>query len=262
MGIIRSFFDKLTFKDYRTYVLDNQARLYHEIKSLQDQIFLSNPVLLMKGLQIHLPFFYVDHIQKQIYQEKNFYEINTLNFIRENYGQIKKIVEVGANIGNHTLYYCSQLNAYQIYCFEPNKINRSVLEKNIELNHLESKVTVFDVALGEKQGTGVEKSFSISNTGMNRIEIADDKNAGNISIKPMDEYGFENIDFIKIDVEGFEIPVLLGAKDTIMRNKPVVMIEVFENNIEFVDNYFLSMGYKLKHLTETYNRFYEPIIQK
>ena len=158
MGVIRRFFEKLTFKDYRNYVLDNQARLYHEIKSIQDQIFLSNPFLLMKGLQIHLPFFYVDHIQKQIYQEKNFYEINTLNFIKEKYGHIANVVEVGANIGNHALFYCSQLNVQHVYCFEPNHINRSILEKNITLNHFEKKVTVYDVALGEQNGIGVERA--------------------------------------------------------------------------------------------------------
>lgn len=262
MGVIRRFFEKLTFKDYRNYVLDNQARLYHEIKSIQDQIFLSNPVLLMKGLQIHLPFFYVDHIQKQIYQEKNFYEINTLNFIKEKYGHIANVVEVGANIGNHALFYCSQLNVQQVYCFEPNNINRSILEKNITLNHFEKKVTVYDVALGEQNGIGVEKSFSLSNTGMNRIETTDDKNVDGVTIKPMDDYAFNNIDFIKIDVEGFEILVLKGARETIIHNKPVIMIEVFENNIEFVDNYFKEIGYQLKHLAETYNRFYEPVNKK
>lgn len=256
--MIKKIIQKLTFKDFRAYVLDNQSRQDLEIKRLQDQIFLSNPILLIKGLQIYLPFFYVDHIQKQIYEHKNFYEINTLGFIKDNFSNISNIVEVGANIGNHMLYYCSQLQAQTVYCFEPNKINRSVLEKNISLNHLENNVKVFDVALGEKSGIGVEKSFSLANTGMNRIEAVDANAIHGISIKPMDDFKFEKIDFIKIDVEGFEVQVLIGAKETILKNKPIIMVEVFEDNLAFVNAFMTDLGYENKYVLESHNYIFQP----
>lgn len=258
--MIKKIIQKLTFKDFRAYVLDNQSRQDLEIKRLQDQIFLSNPILLLKGLQIYLPFFYVDHIQKQIYENKNFYEIKTLEFIKENFGHVSNIVEVGANIGNHMLYYCSQLQTQMVYCFEPNKINRSVLEKNISLNHLENTVKVFDVALGEKSGHGIEKSFTLANTGMNKIEAVDTAAENGVSIKAMDDYQFEKIDFIKIDVEGFEVPVLLGAKETIIKNKPVIMVEIFEDNLVFVKDFMTSLQYENKFVLESHNYIFQPII--
>ena len=259
MNTIKKLFQKLTFKDFRAYVLDNQSRQDQEIKRLQDQIFLSNPILLMKGLQFFLPYFYVDHIQKLIYEQKNFYEIKTLDFIKEKYGHISNIVEVGANIGNHMLYYCSQMQAEMVYCFEPNKINRSVLEKNISLNHLENNAKVFDVALGEKNGNGVEKSFSLANTGMNKIETVDSASVQGVSIMPMDYYSFQKIDFIKIDVEGFEVPVLLGARETIKRNQPVVMIEVFDQNLATVTQFMSELNYEKKYIVEEHNFIYEPM---
>ena len=41
----------------------------------------------------------------------------------------------------------------------------------------------------------------------------------------MDDYEYHNVDFIKIDVEGFENQVVLGAKETLIRNKPIIIVE-------------------------------------
>ena len=44
-------------------------------------------------------------------------------------------------------------------------------------------------------------------------------------MKKLDDYEYNNIDFIKIDVEGFENQVVLGAKETLIRNKPIIIVE-------------------------------------
>ena len=48
---------------------------------------------------------------------------------------------------------------------------------------------------------------------------------GSINLRTLDSYNFQNVDIIKIDVEGFEIPVLNGAKQTILSQQPVIQIE-------------------------------------
>ena len=48
----------------------------------------------------------------------------------------------------------------------------------------------------------------------------------------MDSYGFVNVDAIKVDAEGYEYPVVLGAEETILRDKPVVQLEMIEGQPE------------------------------
>lgn len=257
MNTLRKLFRKITFADFRAYVLSNQARHTEEIKQLKDQVFQSNPILIMHGMRIYLPYFYVDHIQRCIYTQHNFYESRTLTFLKSHYPHIKKIVEVGANIGNHMLFYKMHMGVDEVFCFEPNEVNRKILEKNIELNLLEEKVKVFPVALGEKEASGVQTSFDIKNTGMNRIEVVQHKTENSIDIMPMDSYEFKDIDFIKIDVEGHELPVLKGGLNTIVENKPIVMVEVFDDNVKAVNHFFESIGYAQKHILESHNFIFE-----
>jgi len=44
-------------------------------------------------------------------------------------------------------------------------------------------------------------------------------------IKKLDDYELTDVDFIKIDVEGYENQVVLGAKETLLRNKPIIIVE-------------------------------------
>lgn len=59
----------------------------------------------------------------------------------------------------------------------------------------------------------------------------------------MDQFGYENICFIKIDVEGMEIEVLKGAYETIQKSKPYIMVESFGEKIETVNGILSNIGY-------------------
>lgn len=258
---LKRIFHKITNKGYRDQLLYEQKITRAEIANLQQQVFLNNPVLVVKNVKMYLPLFYVDHIQKGIYESRNFYELETLEFLKLHYKQFQHVVDIGTNIGNHMLYYCSNLSAQQVYCFEPNEFNREVLVKNIELNHLQKKVTVYPYAVGAEKGKGVQSNFSLGNTGMNRVNKVE---AGNdtsdaIDIRSLDEFAFKQIDFVKIDVEGFETDVLIGAAATLQRCKPVVLIEVFEKSREQVDTLMQQYGFRKFITLEEYNCIYVPV---
>jgi len=51
---------------------------------------------------------------------------------------------------------------------------------------------------------------------------------GNIECRTLDSFNLTNVDYIKIDVDGFEVPVLQGAQETIRKNNPVINIEMKE----------------------------------
>lgn len=255
------FFQRLSLKTYRDDIKLNQLKLIGEVKLIHQQLFLNNPVLIVQNVKMYLPLFYVDHIQKGIYESHNFYELETLDFLKLHYKQFEHVVDIGTNIGNHMLYYCSNMGAQQVVCFEPNQFNREVLEKNIELNHLQKKVTVYPYAVGAEKGKGVQSNFSLGNTGMNRVDKieAEKDTTDAIDIRSLDEFDLKQIDFLKIDVEGFETDVLLGAGATLRRCKPVVLIEVFEKSREQVDTMMQEYGFRKLITLEEYNCIYVPV---
>jgi FkbM family methyltransferase len=258
-ALIKKVFNKLTLKNYREQLLFEQKQQQAALSLIREQLFLNNPVLVIRSVKIYLPLFYVDHIQKIIYQNRDYYETETLAFLKLHYKKFDSVIDIGTNIGNHLLYWCSEMGARQVYCFEPNDYNRSVLFRNIELNHLESIVSVHSCALGAERGKGVQSNFSLGNTGMNRVDkVSDASMATTTEIKRLDDFAINKVDFVKIDVEGFEIDVLKGAAATLELHKPLVMIEVFENSRHEVELTMQQYGYRKFITLEQYNTVYIP----
>ena len=199
-----------------------------------------------KSITLYLPM-QEDHIQKQILNSKNFYEIDLLEEIGRLPLKDGIICDIGANIGNHSVYFSSILKR-DVFAFEPNKIARDILDKNIELNDLRNKVKVFQVGLGSEETQG-SMDINTSNLGASRLNLVPN---GDVAIKTLDSYITKNINvsLLKIDVEGFEIEVLEGAKETIKNNKPLIVIETQTHRD------FLNINEKL------YNLEYMPFGQK
>jgi FkbM family methyltransferase len=65
-----------------------------------------------------------------------------------------------------------------------------------------------------------------------------------VRVKPLDEFVFVDVSFVKIDVEGHEVEVLAGARETITRCRPTVLIEVKDANSSSVDSYFAAVQYQ------------------
>ena len=63
-------------------------------------------------------------------------------------------------------------------------------------------------------------------------------------LKPLDDFALGGVDFIKIDVEGHEVEVLLGAAATIERCRPMVLIELKKEHVAEVDAWFRKLDYK------------------
>jgi len=183
-----------------------------------------------KSITLNLPI-PKDHIQNQIINSKNFYEIDLLEEVGRLPLKDGIVCDIGANIGNHSVYFSSILKR-DVFAFEPNKIARDILDKNIELNDLKDKVKVFQVGLGSEETQG-SMDINTTNLGASRLNLVPN---GDVSIKTLDSYIGKNIkvSLLKIDVEGFEIEVLEGAKETIKNDKPLIVIET-QTNRDFLD---------------------------
>lgn len=73
-------------------------------------------------------------------------------------------------------------------------------------------------------------------------------------MKRLDDYEFERIDFIKIDIEGYEFYCLEGAKNTLSKHSPVIYVEISDNYFSKVDRLLRSYGY-INH-SVSYNGVY------
>lgn len=225
----------------------------HEMDLVKKNNYIYTFERYEKHITMYLPHYEEDFIQKTIVECADFYEAGELEYLRNTFlkgGEV--ILDIGANIGNHTVFFSKICNAEKVYAFEPIAETYETLCRNISLNHVEDRVVANNVALGNDSGKGRIKHFNPHNIGGTQIEATND---GAISIKRLDDYEFERIDFIKIDVEGFEYKLLQGAKNTLNKHAPVIFVEIFEDNFSEVDKLLRSYGYTDRYFTEGENNY-------
>lgn len=193
-------------------------------------------------------------ISDVIRKNKTFYEVEFLDYIRNNFPKQKNIIDIGSNIGNHALFFAEFIEYDKIYCFEPQIDNVNILRENMK----DKQTEIYDIALSDVIGEKTLYNSQQGNSGGFSLECYDHptsksyKVLDSINVRTLDSYNFENISMIKIDVESHELPVLNGAKDTIIRNKPIIFLEdlsydfpkMFEKNR--FNQFFNDIGYKLQ----------------
>lgn len=142
-------------------------------------------------------------------------------------------IDVGANNGEVSLKAARKVgNSGRVIAFEPNPKNINRFKKNIALNSFDN-ITLVELGVGNEAGEFQLNNDTPENLGMGWIgNPSDDKSVSSILIKvtSLDDYllsmELNSVDFIKIDVEGFEINVLEGAKGIIKKFQPTLFVEV------------------------------------
>jgi FkbM family methyltransferase len=120
------------------------------------------------------------------------------------------IFDIGANVGNHAVYWAVNLKPVRIYAFEPVPATFQVLQRNIEINHLQSCIVAINAAVGDVKETLSIERYSLQNIGGTSLRKDP---SGRIPAVRLDDFEFPEgrVDFVKIDVEGFERHVVTGA---------------------------------------------------
>ena len=147
-------------------------------------------------------------------------------------------LDIGSNIGQWTRPLAQKFQ--KVYCFEPNPNFRECFVKNIT----ESNVELFEVGLSDRQ--------HLAKQGFNSTVLTEGD--GGIECKTLDSFGLTDIDFVKIDVDGFEIPLLNGARETLNSNSPVVNIEMKHDRMHIVkesQQILKELGYKFVQRTKS-----------
>jgi FkbM family methyltransferase len=167
-----------------------------------------------------------------------YFRIAPENFkpVEEKLQKAKVVFDVGANIGGTTLLFAHKNPHAHIFSFEPHPVTYQKLQTNTRLNAF-NKIHLVNKGLGTVKE--IKKLYEVidNNAGMNRIMPGENSYPFTlVEIITLDdfcrEFNISFIDFIKIDVEGFEYFVLLGGKNIIQQSHPVVYLELYDHGLK------------------------------
>ena len=160
----------------------------------------------------------------------------------------RRFLYIGANMGIYSFYFHNMFE--NINAFEP------LAEITKRLAALQSdSLTIHNVALSNKKGKLEFYIPSINGELMPSLASLEKRDVGNeerieeriVDVDTVDNYGFDDVDLIKIDVEGHEQFVILGAIETIKRTRPILIVEIEQRHINTdineVFQTILNLGY-------------------
>ena len=153
--------------------------------------------------------------------------------------QWRVCLDIGSNIGQWTRPLAKRFES--VVCFEPNPNFRECFKKNIQ----EKNVLLWPYGLSDKEHKAKQ---DFNSTVLHEED-------GDIDCRTLDSFGLTNVDFVKIDVDGFEIPLLNGARETLSKNDPVINIEMKRDKrtdiVVKCESILKDLGYKFQKRTKS-----------
>lgn len=144
------------------------------------------------------------------------------------------VVTAGGNQGLYARLYSNIFKA--VYVFEPDALTFHILTQNTQKDN----VIKINCGLGAKAFFTDMNRPDMTNTGMHHLSGRE----GIIPVLPLDSFNFPKIDLLQLDVEGYELQVILGAIETIKRCKPVIVAER-ARMVKGLIEQLSELGYKL-----------------
>ena len=203
-------------------------------------MYLVNPKTELKTIDPNL--FFINDLSVASWMfssglpEKSLMEWCISNFIKPD----KSFIDIGAHIGSYS--WTLAPHALHTYSFECNPEVFNCLCANIFLKKLSDKITPYKLGLSshETYADYYSRSNDGGGNGFTYLGEKRDLTTSRISlnVKPLDSFNFQNINFLKIDVEGHEKEVLIGAQETLKRNNyPSFIFESWEEWRESSDHH-------------------------
>lgn len=152
----------------------------------------------------------------EIVSGRGTYQMKKIRASLETCARRRTAIDVGAHVGFWSIHLAAHFK--MLHAFEPMAQFRECFLRNVTSKN----VILYPVALGDRRGN-VQMAYSPSDSG--GTHVANHVLEGGIQLNPLDEYDFADVDFIKIDCEGYEHYVIEGARETIARWKPTVIVE-------------------------------------
>ena len=149
------------------------------------------------------------------------YQIKKLREALKHVKQFRTAIDVGGHVGLWAIHLAPRFK--WLYSFEPMPEFRDCYLQNVKSQN----VTVHQIALGSEAGK-VRMEYDPADSGGTHVG----KGLGEVSLQMLDSFKFTDVDFIKIDCEGFELEVLKGAEEIISRDRPCIIVEQKPHKLE------------------------------
>lgn len=165
------------------------------------------------------------HVSHWVRQEKRLdHDQNTLPILFKHVRPGDVVLDIGANIGDHTIAYSDWVGSNgKVIAFECGYEANACLRNNMRGRE---NVAIVDVALWSSDGwlnfNENNKNFGASFVAKSNVSSHDSP----VKCIELDSLKFDRVNFIKIDAEGAECDILIGGKKTITRHLPVIVLEV------------------------------------
>lgn len=216
----------------------------------------------------YLPFFAFKDVVRNLIINNKIYEEEVYNAVKKHIKPNSIVLDIGSNYGQMSILWSKVKPGVQVYSFEASSYIFKILKKNIEINS--ANVKAFNNIVGNVS----DKLFYISKSnldkytsyGSNKIEFTKEKkNSDKIKCIKIDDIEFnQNISVMKVDVQGFDLDVLKGAKETIKKHQMPIIFEYdkeFEKDFDYTfkdfENFFKEIKYKIISKIDKYNYLIE-----
>ncbi|MGX3011076.1 FkbM family methyltransferase [Helicobacter sp. 23-1044] len=208
--------------------------------------FFQNIFKISENLYYYSGYFLpINHFEISVFWHKH----NLLRLKKQTLEMIKSkdFIDVGGFIGDSAIIFEREFCDKNIYCFEPTKINFNLMQQTIALNN-SMRIIPINKGLGAES---TEMTINIAGSSSSICFESDSKES--IEIATLDEFVRDRqieIGFIKVDIEGFEMEFLNGAKETIATQKPAMLISIYHQAKDYFEIKPLierwDLGYKFK----------------
>jgi FkbM family methyltransferase len=179
------------------------------------------------------------------------WEKSTIKFLKQNLKYGDSVIEVGANIGAHSLLISKLIGEKgHLIAIEPTEYALKKLKFNIELNKNISNITVVDKIISDIQYKG-SGTFN-SDWSTNSLQAPQQIEFYSSTIdRLVEDNDLQKVDMLKVDVDGYDFRVLKGARKTIEKFRPIIFVELCEytlnekgNSVFDIFSYLNRFGYK------------------
>ena len=194
-----------------------------------------------------------DHLQRLILNTNSPYEVGMLRDMASRLSKDSVVLDIGANIGNHSIYLASVVGC-KVICFEPDQGLVKAIKYSAKENNLEEKIITYTVAVGDAEGfcSLAMNPDNPNSVGSQQVVVGN----GVVPMITIDSLQLDKVDCMKIDVEGFEEQVLIGALNTIEKSKPIIYAEAWnKESLDKILKVLKPLGYsagKRFNATPTY----------
>ncbi len=192
-----------------------------------------------------------------------FHEFREFLFLHRYLKPEMVFVDVGANMGEYSLFAAKRLTRGKVISFEPLPSIRAIFEENVKINGFQESIEIYPWGLSSQEEILNIHEFEDVHEGLATIYpgVRKIKFTVQVQLKRLDDVvsvsHLKRIDFVKIDIEGGELKALKGCRKVIELYRPVFMIEINQETyktagytVDDVLEFFLSLKYQPFDITK------------